>query len=1011
MNRPRDLITELFLALRDLPAERWEAELLERCPDEQAVRQKVLKMLRLERQLPAGDEPDGEVALDPPEEIASPLAGRPHYTFLEELGAGGMGIVYRVRDERIGRCVALKIPRESVISSDDAQWIGRFVQEAQVCAALTLPGVLPIYELDEDDAGLPYYTMRLLEHGETLESMLAAHTTSTFQSRTALVDAVTELAEIVAEVDAYGVLHRDLKPSNIVIGRYGRVTLIDWGLAFVESDGPDRLDAVLQAALEERLQKGIETQGALGTVPYMAPELFEDLDARGDASGEVFALGVMLFEALVGERPKPDDLAAIKLTRTKAWPPNPRDLNPSVPDGLSEICRRALAREPENRYADAHALARALRRWQNDHATEALIAVERTAIDRALVLADAAPPDRRAHHAQIAIEAIGRLPPEATERDELLARAQTLLERAQAEAGRRAARRAALMVGSTAAVIVIALAGFLWGVARDRDEKATLYRRLAKLTDAQRTSTLLSEGARLWPASDDAEQRALAWLRAAEDVVSREPDHRAALATLRRSGRAGTEPVLDPVSAEDLSSMLRDEQELVDALRERGSLIEAAGPRTRANLEDRLRRVRRQIADLRASAPVPPTFADSESRWRYAELTRILGALDRLRAPGGMIDRVRRQREVASLSAAWRPAWQDVQSRIAKDTRFDGVSVVPDDRLVPLGPDPISGLEEFALLHTGVVPRRQPERALDPRPGDAVVMVLVPPGEHVRWFPHRVEDKEVPDVDTGADPSDALAALASKLRTNVPPGMPADISGAPGPRTVFLDAFYVGKWELTQDQWMRMARLDNPSHERAGERIGVTLLNPVESVTWHEAREVGARYGLRLPTEAEWEHASRGGRDGWRPFYRSDGNGGWLEITAFDELGAWMNTADATLYDGNDGGVRANRNVRDEHHFHAPIGSYAPNPFGLHEVLGNVSEWCLDCMDSLAYLYAAPRNPAGSQARYEPAERIHRGGSWAHEAEHVITARRRGRHPGQRDRTIGVRFVYPMTKR
>jgi eukaryotic-like serine/threonine-protein kinase len=260
------------------------------------------------------------------------------YELLEEIGHGGMGVVYKARQKSLGRIVALKMLLERGRDSSVLQQ--RLDLEARALAALDHPNLVPIY-----DAGLlngcQYFTMAFVE-GCTLQAKAKKHGLAVSEAAP-IVRAVASAIEFIHQ---HGIIHRDLKPSNILIDREGRPRVSDFGLAKLSggSEGPTRTGALL------------------GTLHYMAPE-----QARGSGKAlvgplaDVYALGGVLYFTLTGMPPICGDSDADILLKVIQEPPPPiRQLQPSVPADLEAICMRCLSKKPEDRFASAGAFAQAL---------------------------------------------------------------------------------------------------------------------------------------------------------------------------------------------------------------------------------------------------------------------------------------------------------------------------------------------------------------------------------------------------------------------------------------------------------------------------------------------------------------------------------------------------------------------------------------------------------------------------------------------------------------------------
>jgi serine/threonine protein kinase/tetratricopeptide (TPR) repeat protein len=272
-----------------------------------------------------------------------------HYQVLEELGHGGMGVVYAAEDSRLDRRVALKVLRPEVADSPERR--ARFQREAKAAAALNHPGIVHLYSVDEDD-GLLFITMELVQ-GRSLRELLSDGSPLPV-SRT--VGIASQIAEGLACAHAAGILHRDLKPGNVMITDNDRVKILDFGLAklFTPAGPWDP-----EAATMTREESGSGT--TLGTTGYMSPEqaLGKPLDPRSD----LFALGVVLFEMATGRLPFSGDTpAAVFDELLNRRPPMPQTLNPEVPSFLGAVIDRLLEKDRERRHQSANELLQDLRR-------------------------------------------------------------------------------------------------------------------------------------------------------------------------------------------------------------------------------------------------------------------------------------------------------------------------------------------------------------------------------------------------------------------------------------------------------------------------------------------------------------------------------------------------------------------------------------------------------------------------------------------------------------------------
>ncbi len=292
----------------------------------------------------AGVDPGEEIdhawldELEPGEGIARRFGP---YELLEELGHGGMGVIYRARQVELNRVVALKMIRSGGVSGADFEQ--RFRTEARAAAALEHPHIVAIHEVGEQE-GLNYYTMRLVE-GPNLAQEIK--TTGPLEPKRA-AELLVKLARAVDYAHRRGVLHRDLKPANILLDAAGEPYVTDFGLA----------------KLREQDSGLTLSQAVLGTPNYMAPEQAAGRSKEVTTAADIYSLGAVLFEVLTGKRPFGDDPPMATLRRvTEETAPRPTTLNPSIPRDLETICLKCLNKEPKRRYASAEALAEDLERW------------------------------------------------------------------------------------------------------------------------------------------------------------------------------------------------------------------------------------------------------------------------------------------------------------------------------------------------------------------------------------------------------------------------------------------------------------------------------------------------------------------------------------------------------------------------------------------------------------------------------------------------------------------------
>ena len=273
-----------------------------------------------------------------------------HYKLIEKIGSGGMGTVWKARDTKLRREVALKLlPPEQL--TEPAQ-VERFRQEAQCASALNHPNIITIHDINTD-RGLHFIAMEYVR-GESLREILR-------RGKPALSEALSyavQICDALGKAHSAGIVHRDLKPANVMVSGEGLVKVLDFGLAKLMapelSDDTERGSAAAATA-------GLTSPGVvMGTVGYMSPE--QALGDKVDERSDVFSFGVVLYEMLAGSHPFPGE-RRLDVTRNllRADPKPLREVCPAVPEALARIVTRCMRREIEDRYADCGEVAKDLK--------------------------------------------------------------------------------------------------------------------------------------------------------------------------------------------------------------------------------------------------------------------------------------------------------------------------------------------------------------------------------------------------------------------------------------------------------------------------------------------------------------------------------------------------------------------------------------------------------------------------------------------------------------------------
>jgi len=791
------------------------------------------------------------------------------YERRETVARGGQGVVHQVWDRDIGRTLAMKVltdPATQGSPEASSRSLGRFLEEAQVTGQLEHPGIVPVHELGLDEEGRVYFTMRLVR-GETLTSVFEkARTEREGWTRMRVIDVLVKVCEAVAFAHSKGVIHRDLKPANIMVGRFGQVFVMDWGLARVEGE-EDPHATRLAPAEGRRLSSELRDTPKLGDSPVLTldgdvmgtPQYMPPEQARGEVSklgpaADVYAVGALLYEWLAGHPPyvepgmRPTPWSLVHAVREGP----PRALGgESVDSELAAICERAMRRDPAERYEPMEALRRDLAAYQEDRVVAAYEAGAWAELRKWL---------RRNRALATAFVAV-------------------------------------LLVGVVGLVVNLDLIGEADASALEAERsaaRASEHREeFVKLSASQDVEDLFEEISRLGPPHPARLELHRDWIRRAQRLVDELPAHRRLWdelgARLSGSAAASAGPKDGPRSSREQDDLWWHRQlgELIGSL----EMLEAS-----------------QLSTAIDAMSV-------EAGWSVARRSELASELQESFGQGG------------EFARRWAEALPAIRAA------YPGLDLRVQMALVPLGPDPDSGLWEFWHVPSGDEPVRGADGRWRLEEGTGFVFVLVPGGSF--WMGSQDIDPDERNYD------------------------PDSYEREEHVHEVELSPFFLSKYEASQAQWARLTGADPSQRTEENREYLEGRLHPVEQVNWHQATRTLGSLGLQLPTEAQWEYAARAGSSTPCPWpaeetYRHANLRDESFLAEFSEIQGlpW------------DDGWPA----------HAPVGSLEPNAWGFHDLIGNVYEWCRDEFFPESYFVLPREDPLGWL--HGDRARVVRGAGW-----------------------------------
>ena len=1035
-----------------------------------------------------------DAGADPASQVLARLTGRrepfARYSVRSEIGQGGMGSVLEVRDEDLRRDLAMKVTSRSVRPGDGAD-VARFLEEAQITGQLDHPGIVPVHELGLDPEGRVYFTMKLVKGRTLAEVLYTARDGRDGWTQAKVLGAIQRVCEAMAYAHEKGVVHRDLKPANVMIGAFGEVYVMDWGLARVVG-APDRRDVRLRFAEPDQPREAAPRRSSLetdrdelrkaspssplltmdgqvvGTPAYMPPEQAAGrVDEIGPHS-DVYSVGAMIYHLLAGDPPYTGSGAREVWLRACAGPPPPIEaLAPRAPPELLAICSKAMQRDWRGRYRDMKEMAADLaaflegrvvrayetgaiaeakkwiRRnrelaasiaaavalaigglaWVSIVQTRASEAMHRKNVELAAATKTAQANESRAVEQEqlatrkaadvLSLSAIQDLKDLETRADALwpadpgklpeyeawLADARRLIEGDPGDPSKGSKRRPSLAEHEAKLAEIRLRARPPAPEQIEADRKASPLFAVLEKERARLLWTRRMLGEEAWPdeagveaglaaeelPTDAKSLNVLAW-----PLVDVDPETavygsevrglllaRRAVAAASEAQRATYRDTLswalfrtgklDEALAEEeraVSEATEEQRKELSGLLERMQGL-VAGWRDAARRRAEAEALAARVADLERETGRRTTFEfeDGDDRWWHAQLSKLVLDLQAFadERAGGLFSagispehgwgvprraefaRTIEERSVSGAEAAKR--WAEAVSAIASSPKYGGLAIEPVVGLLPIGPDPESGLWEFAHLQTGEPAARGADGKLSLEASTGLVFVLIPGGTFRMGA-------------QGADPD--AANYSAEARPSESPV-----------HEVALSPYFLSKYEMSQGQWERFTGA-NPSTNGPARYSELwnrdekpwTALHPVEGVSWTQCNQAMERLGLSLPSEAQWEHGARGGTE--TPFWTG------ADVLSLENA---ANVGDVFwMGHGAQQGRAFEKDLDDGNSVHAEAGTYRANPFGLHDVLGNVWEWCLDGWDPEFYR-TGPRTDPVAVGSGAPAQ-IVRGGSY-----------------------------------
>lgn len=972
------------------------------------------------------------------------------YEVLRKLGEGGMGTVYEARQVNLQRTVALKVLRPGLLS---AQASRRFEHEGEFLGRLQHPGIARIYDSGKAQTEFgpqPFFAMELVS-GMPLTGFADSKGLSVRER----LELVARIADAVQHAHQQGVIHRDLKPDNILVDDGGQPKILDFGIARA-SDSDVQLTTM-----------STDVGQILGTLAYMSPEQASGDPASIDSRSDVYSIGVLLHELLAGRLPYdvsqkslPEALRIIQEVEPKRL----STIHGVLRGDVETIVRTCLEKDKERRYASAEALAADLRHFLRNEPIQARPASKLYTLEKfvrrnkvlvvatlMVILALSAgliaslrfgqqEAERRREVLQLsALQEVDELvsradgsqlwplhPDKVDDYREWIRDAEDLVaKRVGYELSQANLRERALPASSETierefqnhprhselVLLEAQIDAAQYQLSHLSDEvpvelpalgdldtgeplpmmalafeyahplskpvgKGPLGLALALRAHELAPPELKAEAADLlaWAylrlgKFEEAEQASAMALEAeADGPPEREKHFAVSRYILMQRLRAMGNPSWVINRQMQLEQLERERDELVDLMTtNRAPQFSEPGD---GWWDQQLGQLMQELTDLESGLLAEDAATDAHG-WSVPKRLRFALELRRGFAPGG----------------AYSVQWEEHLPAIRAS--YPGLDIQAQIGLVPIGMDEHSELWEFAHLASGTPAERDEAGRLILTDETGIVLVLLPGG--VFWKGAQSTNPEssnyvnLPEAD-GIRPVKAI-----------------DENEAPVFR-VEISPFFLAKHEMTMGQWLRLTGA-NPSRDGPGSRnpkwnakgAHVDLAYPVDMVSWDSCTTVCERFGLSLPTSAQWEYGARAGT----------GTIWWTGNSPLD-LATAANLADEFAMEaGIANGWEGFESWSDGHTLSARVDEFDPNPFGLHNVHGNLAEWCQDTIGfrprSSPYSVDPVVLPSRKSGEAQSTLRIHRGGSFRDLARYSRSAKQATAARETREESTGLR--------